>query len=137
MIKRILVLFLLVCLGCSAQLAPADLARRIERQLRSSYNVPPTVKVIITAPRPSEFANYDAVTVTFDGDGKKQNYEFLLSKDQKTLVRLTKMDLSKDPYAETMKKIDIAGRPVRGNANAQSCGGELRRSSVPVLFSCA
>jgi protein-disulfide isomerase len=119
MIKRTFVLFLLVCLGCSAQLAPADLTQRIERQLRASYNVSPTVKVTVSVPRPSEFANYDAVTVTFDGDGKKQNYEFLLSKDQKTLVRLTKMDLSKDPYAEVMKKIDIAGRPVRGNANAK------------------
>lgn len=119
MIKRIFVLFLLVCLGCSAQLAPADLTQRIERQLRASYNVAPTVKVIVSSPRPSEFANYDAVTVTFDGDGKKQNYEFLLSKDQKTLVRLTKMDLSKDPYAEVMKKIDLTGRPVRGNSNAK------------------
>ncbi len=117
--KRTFVLFLLVCIGCSAQLAPADLTRRIERQLRASYNVSPTVKVLISSPHPSDFANYDAVTVTFDGDGKKQNYEFLLSKDQKTLVRMTKMDLSKDPYAEVMKKIDLTGRPIRGNANAK------------------
>jgi protein-disulfide isomerase len=119
MFKRTVFLFLMVCLGCSAQLAPADLTQRIERQLRSSYTVPPTVKVTVSAPHPSEFANYDTVTVTFDGDGKKQTYDFLLSKDQKTLIRMTKMDLSKDPYAETMKKIDIAGRPVRGNANAK------------------
>ena len=117
--KRTFILFLLVCLGCSAQLAPADLTQRIERQLRASYNVPAAVKMIISSPRASEFANYDAVTVTFDGDGKKQTYEFLLSKDQKTLVRLTKMDLSKDPYAEVMKKIDVKGRPVRGNSNAK------------------
>jgi protein-disulfide isomerase len=32
---------------------------------------------------------------------------------------LTKMDLTKDPYAETMKKIDVAGRPVRGNPDAK------------------
>src|SRR5712692_8604554 len=117
--KRIFILFLLVCLGCSAQLAPTELTQRIERQLRASYSVPPTVKVIISSPRASEFANYDALTVTFDGDGKKQNYEFLLSKDQKTLLRMTKMDLTKDPYAEVMKKIDVKGRPVRGNANAK------------------
>jgi protein-disulfide isomerase len=117
-LKRTFVLFLVICLGCSAQLAPAELTRRIERQLRASYNVPATVKVIISSPRASEFANYDAVTVTFDGDGKK-TYEFLLSKDQKTLIRLTKMDLSKDPYAEVMKKIDVKGRPVRGNSNAK------------------
>ncbi len=29
------------------------------------------------------------------------------------------MDLTKDPYAETMKKIDVAGRPVRGNPDAK------------------
>src|SRR5713101_2880826 len=118
-LKRTFVLFLVICLGCSAQLAPTELTQRIERQLRASYNVPATVKVIISSPRASEFANYDAVTVTFDGDGKKQTYEFLLSKDQKTLVRMTKMDLSKDPYAESMKKIDLTGRPVRGNSNAK------------------
>jgi len=117
--RRVFLLFLLVCLGCSAQLAPTELTQRIERQLRASYSVPPTVKVIISSLHPSEFANYDALTVTFDGDGKKQNFDFLISKDQKTLVRLTKMDLSKDPYAEAMKKIDVKGRPVRGNANAK------------------
>jgi protein-disulfide isomerase len=117
--KRAVFLFLMICLGCSAQLAPADLTQRIERQLRASYTVSPTVKVTVSAPHPSEFSNYDTVTVTFDGDGKKQTYDFLLSKDQKTLVRMTKMDLTKDPYAEVMKKIDLAGRPVRGNANAK------------------
>jgi protein-disulfide isomerase len=30
------------------------------------------------------------------------------------MMRLTKFDLSKDPYAETMSKIDVAGRPTRG-----------------------
>ena len=118
-LKRVFFLLLLVCLGCSAQPAPADLAQRIDRQLRASYTVPATMKIVLSPLRPSEFANYDAVTVTFDGDGRKQDYEFLLSKDQKTLIRMTKMDLSKDPYAETMKKIDVTGRPVRGNANAK------------------
>jgi protein-disulfide isomerase len=117
--KRVLFFFLLICLGCSAQLAPTELSQRIERQLRVTYNVPAGVKVIISAPHSSEFANYDAVTVTFDGESKKQTYDFLVSKDQKTLIRMTKMDLSKDPYVETMKKIDVKGRPIRGNPNAK------------------
>src|SRR6266496_5869770 len=116
--KRAFVLSLIVCLGCSAQ-APTELSQRIERQLRVAYNVPQTVKVLISVPHGSEFPNYDALTVTFEGDGKKQTYDFLLSKDQKTLMRMTKMDLSKDPYAENMKKIDTKGRPVRGNPNAK------------------
>ena len=117
--KRTFFVFLAICLGCSAQMAPSELSQRIERQLRATYSVPATVKVIISAPHPSEFPNYDGLTVTFDTDTKKQNYEFLLSKDQKTLLRMTKIDLTKDPYAETMKKIELKGRPVRGNPNAK------------------
>ena len=116
--KRTFVLFLLICLGCSAQ-APTDLSQKIERQLRAKYNVPADVKVVISEPTASEFANYDAVKVTFSGQGRDQQYDFLVSKDRKTLVRMTKMDLTKDPYQEVMDKIDIKGRPVRGNPNAK------------------
>lgn len=117
--QRVCIFLLLICLGCSAQLAPGDLSQRIERQLRVTYNVPATVKVIISSLHPSDFPNYDTLTVTFDGDGNKKTYDFLVSKDQKTLIRMTKMDLSKDPYQEVMKKIDLKGRPIRGNSNAK------------------
>jgi len=109
----------LVCLGCSAQSAPPDLTQRIERQVRATYSIPATVKITVGPLRPSDFANYDALTINMEGDDKKQTYEFLLSKDGKTLARLTKLDLTKDPYVETMKKIDLAGRPTRGNKDAK------------------
>ncbi len=116
--KRTFVLFLLICVGCSAQ-APTDLSQKIERQLRVKYNVPAEVKVLISEPKPSEFPNYDAVKVTFAGQGREQEYDFLVSKDRKTLVRMSRMDLTRDPYQEVMDKIDIKGRPVRGNPNAK------------------
>ncbi len=109
---------LLICFGCSAQ-APTDLSQKIERQLRVKYNVPADVKVLISEPKASEFPNYDAVKVTFSGQGRDQEYEFLVSKDHKTLIRMTKMDLTRDPYQETMDKIDVKGRPIRGNPNAK------------------
>lgn len=117
-LQRVFVMFLLICLGCSAQ-APSELDSKIEQHIRFTYKLPPSVKVTISAPHASDFPNYDALTVTFDDQGRKQNYDFLLSKDQKTLMRLTKMDLSADPYAEVMKKIDVKGRPVRGNPDAK------------------
>jgi protein-disulfide isomerase len=116
--QRTALFFLLICLGCSAQ-APADLSQKIERQLRVKYSVPADVKVKISAPRPSEFPNYDTIKVVFSGKEHDQEYEFLLSKDQKTLIRMTKMDLSRDPYQDVMDKIDVSGRPVRGNPNAK------------------
>lgn len=98
--RRSVFVFLLVCLGCSAQSVSPDVAQRIERQVRTYYTIPPRVKVEISALKPSEFPNYDGLTITFEGNEKKQSYEFLLSKDKKTLIRMSKLDLTKDPYAE-------------------------------------
>jgi protein-disulfide isomerase len=111
----IFILFLLICLVCSAQPAPTELAQRIERRLRTAENVPATVNIILSSPHASTSPNYDGVTVTFEDEGKEQEYEYLLSKDRKTLIRLTKIDLTKDPYAEAMKKIKAKDLPVRGN----------------------
>ncbi len=119
LLRRSILVLLLICLGCSAQSAPPDVTQRIERQVRKSYNIPTQVKILVGPLKPSEFPNYDSVTITFDGGDKKQEYDFFLSKDGKTLVRMTKLDVSKDPYAETMKKIDTTGRPTRGNKDAK------------------
>ena len=42
-----------------------------------------------------------------------------MSKDGKTLISMKQMDLTRDPQAETMAKIDLQGRPVRGNKDAK------------------
>src|SRR5205814_9857536 len=117
-LKRTFALILLICVGCSAH-SSHDLSQKVERQLRFTYKLPASVKVTMSPMHSSDFPSYDALTVTFEDEGRKQNYDFLLSKDQKTLIRLTKMDLSQDPFAQVMKKIDVKGRPVRGNANAK------------------
>jgi protein-disulfide isomerase len=116
--RKSLFILLLICLGCSAQSAPPDTVQKIERQVRFYYTIPPEVKVAVGPLRSSDFPNYNALTITFD-NGKKKDYEFLLSKDGNTLVRLTRMDLNKDPYVEIMNKIDVSGRPIRGNKNAK------------------
>lgn len=118
-LRRSIIVLILICLGCSAQSTPSDVNERVERHVRKYYSIPSNVKIDIGPLRPSEFANYDAVTITLNGEDKKQQYEFLLSKDHNTLVRMTKLDLTKDPYAEVMKQIDTTGRPTRGNKNAK------------------
>ena len=118
-LRRATLVLLLVCLGCSAQSAPPEVARRIEQQVRSFYTIPSNVKIVLSDLKPSDFPKYDALTITFDGGEKKQHYEFLLSKDGKTLLRMTKLDLSKDPFIEIMKKIDVSNRPTRGDSNAK------------------
>ena len=120
-IRRSFLILLLICLGCVAQSAPPDVARKIERQVRSYYNMPADVKVTVGAIAPSsEWPGYDAVTVNIDGgDGKQKDYQFLLSRDRNTMLRMTKFDLTKDPFAQVMSKIDINGRPTRGAKSAK------------------
>ena len=119
LLRRSILILVLVCLGCSAQSAPPDLIQKIERQVRATYSIPASVKITVGPLRPSDFANYDAITISMEGGEKKQTYEFLLSKDGKTLARMTTLDLTKDPYVEAMKKMNLSGRPTRGNKDAK------------------
>src|SRR5882724_6462290 len=95
--RRCFAAFLLICLGCSAQSGSPDLNRKIERQVRSFYSLPPNVKVVVGPTKPSEVPNYDALSITLEGNYKKSTYDLLLSKDGNTLIRLTKMTSTRTP----------------------------------------
>jgi protein-disulfide isomerase len=117
---RFCALALLVCVGCAAQSSAPDVDRKIERQIRAHYQVPAQVNITVGARKPStDFPAFDALNVTFSFGDKKDDQDFLISKDGKTLIRMTKIDLTKDPYAEIMEKIDVNGRPLRGNKAAK------------------
>jgi len=120
-LRRLFVCLLLFTVACNAQ-APIspDLARRVERQVRATYSLPAYVNVAVGPRKPSsEIADYDSVTVTMSVGEKKSTHEFLLSKDDRTLLSLTKMNLAADPFAETASKIDLNGRPMRGAKDAK------------------
>jgi protein-disulfide isomerase len=121
LLRRSFFILLLVCLGCVAQSAPPDVARKIDHQIRAFWTIPPEVKVTVGAITPStELPGYDEVAVNIDGgDGKQKDYKFLLSKDRATMLRLTKFDLTKDPFADVMSKINVTGRPSRGAKSAK------------------
>jgi len=117
--QRSFAIVFIICLGCSAQSVSPDVSKRIEREVRSYYSVPASVTMSLGPLKASEFPNYDALTITLEGSSKKLTYDFLLSKDNKQLMRITKLDLTADPYAAVMKKIDVTGRPTRGNKDAK------------------
>ncbi len=124
-LKRLAVLWLLLCTlsvaqtSTSATTVSPEVTERVQRQVRAFFNIPPDVTIVLGTPVPSEFSNYDLLPVTMSRDGKSQKAEFLLSKDDKTLIRFTKIDLTKDIYAENMSQITLAGRPIRGNPDAK------------------
>jgi len=121
--KRLAVLLVLVSAGCSAQTAQTvspETKTRIQRQIQAQYDLPPDVMIDVGPRHPSDFPTYDLVTITLSGkSGHVQKVDFLLSQDSKILAKVTKIDLTKDIYAERMSKIDVNGRPVRGNPNAK------------------
>ncbi len=121
MTRRILVALLLLAVGCRAQApAPSEVNRRVERQVRSVLQAPPYVKIEVTDRQPSkDFAGFDDLTVLLSANEHKQPVHFLISKDNQTMYSMTKMDLTKDPYQTVMDKIDVTGRPVRGNKDAK------------------
>ncbi len=119
--RRLFLCVLLLTVGCRAQ-SPncAELDRKIEKQVRVTFGVPPYVDVNVGKRTPSaEFAGYDHLEVKFTYEGQTQKRELILSKDGKTLLSMVKMDLTHDPLADVMAKIDLKGRPVRGNKDAK------------------
>jgi protein-disulfide isomerase len=106
--------------GCKAQSAPPNaidplIDRRIEVMVRSQFNVPQDYSVTLGARSPSSIPGYQSLPVTLARGAKSTVVEFLLSDDNKTLARLEKFDLEKDPAFN----IDVSGRPVRGNPAAK------------------
>jgi protein-disulfide isomerase len=121
LIRRSFLVLLLICLGCVAQSSqpdPArtpDLTRAIERHVRSYYNIPPDITIHVGAIVAStDWPGYDMVPVAIDSGPGKKDYKFLVSQDRKTMLRVVKFYLTKDPFAALMSKININGRPVRG-----------------------
>jgi len=114
-----LLFFVALCPGCSRaqtqHATPASLNRRIEVLVRGQMSLPAQYDVSIGQRGKSDFAGYDKLPITFSHNGAKRTLDFLISTDNKTLVRMDKMDLSKDPATT----INIANRPFRGNANAK------------------
>ena len=134
-VKKWFLFLLLLALGCSAQSSDPMLKQRVERHVRANFGIPAYVDVKVGERRPSEFPNYDSVTVTISQGEKKQEFEFLVSKDGKSLVRFAKLDITKDPYAQTMAKIDLQGRPVKG-ATTRPATPVARRPCTSTCCTC-
>lgn len=109
-----------LAVGCKAQspsAAPIDpaLERQIQLQIRSQFDLEPDIAVTIGARKPSPFTGYDTLAITLSRGKQTQELEELISTDNKTLLHMKKMDLTRDPSAS----IDLTGRPVRGNPEAK------------------
>jgi len=106
--------------GCKAQTTPPsapdrDIDRRIEVMVRSEFSVPQDYAVTLGERTPSQIPGYDKLPVTLSRGPRTTVVDFLISSDNKTLARLEKFDLDKNPIFT----IDVDGRPIRGNPAAK------------------
>jgi protein-disulfide isomerase len=92
-----------------------EVARRIQNEIRTHYNVPPQITITVSDPKPGSMPGYDDIVITLAGGNHTSNHDFLISRDRKTLAHLDKYDVSQD----LMSKINVKGRPVRGNPDAK------------------
>src|ERR1700736_5797793 len=98
----------------AAPLTP-EVTHRIITEIRSRYNVPSRVTMTLSEPKPGATSGYDDLVVSFVGGTTNTHHDFLISTDRKTLARLETIDISQD----LMSKIDVKGRPVKGNPSAK------------------
>jgi protein-disulfide isomerase len=117
-----IILLLLAAVGCKAQdakdaaaIKDPVLARQIEVQVRSEFNVPADYVVTVGGRKPSDLPGFDKLQVTFSKGERNTTTDFLISTDNKTLARLERFDLNNIPA----QKIPVAGRPIRGNPAAK------------------
>lgn len=83
--------------------------------IRSQFTVPPNYDIVLGEKTKSDVTDFDNLPVTFVHNDERTIFNFLISKDGKTLARMQKFDISKDPIFA----IDVDKRPVRGNAAAR------------------
>lgn len=119
-IRLLFVSTLLLALGCAAQSNQSKpdanaLNRRIEQKVRLTFDLPSAVEISVGSRVASEIPGYDKVPITLSSQSHSSTHDFLISKDDKTLIEWEKIDLSKD----VMQSIDLTGRPVRGNREAK------------------
>jgi len=97
-----------------APLTP-EVTHRITSEIRSRYSVPPQVTISVSEPKAGTTTGYDDLVVSFTGGTNTTHHDFLISTDRKTLAHVEKIDISQD----LMSKIDVKGRPVKGNPSAK------------------
>jgi protein-disulfide isomerase len=103
--------------SASAALNP-KVSRNIEITLRDRLQIPPEYVIHIGKRTPSATPGFDTLSVMFDLPGHpehSQALDFLISKDNKMLERISRWDIAADPA----NLVPAGNRPVRGNANAK------------------
>jgi protein-disulfide isomerase len=84
-----------------------------------SSRIPPNTEISVVARSASKVSGLDSVTIELKNGSNSNHLDVLVSPDNKFAIVGQVLDLSKDPFAENMEKINTANAPVSGNKNAK------------------
>jgi protein-disulfide isomerase len=107
----------LACLGWFAGAARADDAtsKKLVEYYRRKANVPPSATVEVKNMKDSPIKGAKSGTLSAAG----RDISFIISDDGRYAVFGEVEDLTADPFAAVMKKIDLTSRPAKGPATAK------------------
>jgi protein-disulfide isomerase len=118
----LLVLFLLAAVGAMAQqpaaATAASQAQKVEAFLRYYFALGPEVQITVATPTELGTSGILEVPIVVKSAEGSDNLKMYLTKDGRYLLRGELSDLTSDPLAENIAKIQTANAPVLGDPNA-------------------
>ena len=116
------VLFSLAAAGAMAQqpaaATAASPAQKVEAFLRYYFALGPEVQITVATPTELGTSGILEVPIEVKSSDGSDNLKMYLTKDGRYLLRGELSDLTTDPLAENIAKIQTANAPVLGDANA-------------------
>jgi protein-disulfide isomerase len=112
-------------IGLAALIAPlaanaqeAD-AKRLADYYRRKSNLPPEVNITVGAVQDAKIPGAKSATLELQRGGQTQKVNVLMSPDGRYVVFGDVEDVTADPFAEVMKKINLKDTPSKGPENAK------------------
>lgn len=94
---------------------------RLEKYLQKALNLPSHISIKIDGIEDTGVATLKKLKVKFEDKNNRmsQTSEYVITNDYKYIILGQLLNTEEDPYVEKMKKIEISGRPTKGNKNAK------------------
>jgi protein-disulfide isomerase len=103
----------------AGQAADDDTSKRIADYYRRKSNLPPEVTISVTNVQDATIKGAKSATLEMSRGGQVQKVDVLMSPDGRYVVFGSIEDVTADPFAEVMKKINLKGEPMKGGKNAK------------------
>lgn len=102
-----------------SQAADDPMASRIADYYRRKSNLPPEVNITVKDIKDSKIKGAKSATLELNRGGQSQKVDIVMSPDGQYVVFGSVEDVTADPFAEIVKKINLKGEPMKGGKNAK------------------